>query len=176
MGKGRVYGQSCTGLLAKYDPDTHSLKMFQPSLFGEEPESLQTLPKSGMTRNGRLWEQTMWVHPTAENESGLWPTPSATPRGAHTGAIAGSVAEDGKSRISANGTKWGATLETAVKMFPTPTANDHKGWSPNHKRANDPTNRLDFRVEPETGVGGTLNPTWVEWLMGYPIGWTDLED
>jgi hypothetical protein len=25
-------------------------------------------------------------------------------------------------------------------------------------------------------VGGKLNPQWVEWLMGYPIGWTDLED
>lgn len=23
-------------------------------------------------------------------------------------------------------------------------------------------------------VGGSLNPTWVEWLMGFPIGWTDL--
>jgi hypothetical protein len=22
----------------------------------------------------------------------------------------------------------------------------------------------------------TLNPAWVEWLMGFPIGWTDLED
>jgi len=24
--------------------------------------------------------------------------------------------------------------------------------------------------------GGKLNPLWVEWLMGYPIGWTDLSD
>ena len=24
-------------------------------------------------------------------------------------------------------------------------------------------------------VGGRLNPKWVEWLMGYPEGWTDLE-
>jgi hypothetical protein len=24
-------------------------------------------------------------------------------------------------------------------------------------------------------VGGVLNPTWVEWLMGYPIGWTELD-
>ncbi len=24
-------------------------------------------------------------------------------------------------------------------------------------------------------VGGQLNPTWVEWLMGFPLGWTDLE-
>jgi DNA (cytosine-5)-methyltransferase 1 len=23
---------------------------------------------------------------------------------------------------------------------------------------------------------GQLNPNWVEWLMGYPIGWTDLKD
>jgi hypothetical protein len=23
-------------------------------------------------------------------------------------------------------------------------------------------------------VGGQLNPTWVEWLMGFPLGWTDL--
>src|ERR1044072_5987743 len=22
---------------------------------------------------------------------------------------------------------------------------------------------------------GTLNPTWVEWLMGYPLGWTACE-
>ena len=23
---------------------------------------------------------------------------------------------------------------------------------------------------------GSLNPMWVEWLMGFPIGWTDLKD
>jgi len=22
---------------------------------------------------------------------------------------------------------------------------------------------------------GQLNPTWVEWLMGWPLGWTDLQ-
>lgn len=24
-------------------------------------------------------------------------------------------------------------------------------------------------------LGGSLNPDWVEWLMGWPIKWTDLE-
>jgi hypothetical protein len=24
-------------------------------------------------------------------------------------------------------------------------------------------------------VGGQLNPDWVEWLMGWPVGWTSLE-
>ncbi len=26
----------------------------------------------------------------------------------------------------------------------------------------------------EGAPGGKLNPTWVEWLMGYPTQWTDL--
>ena len=25
------------------------------------------------------------------------------------------------------------------------------------------------------GTGGALNPTWVEWIMGWPLGWTGLE-
>ena len=25
------------------------------------------------------------------------------------------------------------------------------------------------------GNGGALNPTWVEWLMGWPLGWTVLD-
>jgi hypothetical protein len=24
-------------------------------------------------------------------------------------------------------------------------------------------------------LNGALNPTWVEWLMGWPLGWTDLQ-
>ena len=27
----------------------------------------------------------------------------------------------------------------------------------------------------EKAPGGTLNPTWVEWLMGYPAGYTELK-
>ena len=29
--------------------------------------------------------------------------------------------------------------------------------------------------ETDLQVGGQLNPQWVEWLMGFPIGWTDLD-
>lgn len=28
--------------------------------------------------------------------------------------------------------------------------------------------------ESSAKAGGQLNPTWVEWLMGFPLGWTDL--
>lgn len=38
------------------------------------------------------------------------------------------------------------------------------------EQSTEPTGGADLK----TVAGGQLNPTWVEWLMGYPIGWTDL--
>lgn len=69
-------------------------------------------------------------------------------------------------------------MATAVANWPTPTATQHKGWSKNHNRA-DSDDRLDYTVEREHQErwkeSGRLNPDWVEWLMGWPIGWTSLE-
>jgi hypothetical protein len=31
-------------------------------------------------------------------------------------------------------------------------------------------------TEYEVPSTGQMNPEWVEWLMGFPIGWTDLKD
>lgn len=31
------------------------------------------------------------------------------------------------------------------------------------------------QTKPNVGGGGSLNPDWVEWLMGWPPGWTDPE-
>jgi DNA (cytosine-5)-methyltransferase 1 len=66
--------------------------------------------------------------------------------------------------------KHGLNLAGAVQMFPTPTARMHKdnGKSPSELNRNSETLA--------TKAGGQLNPQWVEWLMGFPIGWTDLED
>lgn len=57
-GQGPGFGLKCAELLAKYDPDTHSLKTPQLSLFAEEQELLPTLPKWGMIANGELSELT----------------------------------------------------------------------------------------------------------------------
>ncbi len=35
---------------------------------------------------------------------------------------------------------------------------------------------LAHSVRMRDGISGQLNPQWVEWLMGFPLGWTDLED
>ena len=54
-------------------------------------------------------------------------------------------------------------LANAVKLFTTPCAADAQGT---HGGNNCRSLRTD--------VAGQLNPTWVEWLMGFPPGWTDL--
>ena len=53
-------------------------------------------------------------------------------------------------------------------LGPTPTVQDSKnnGGPSQHKRKTKPLN---------AAIGGKLNPTWVEWLMGWPIGHTDCE-
>ncbi len=60
------------------------------------------------------------------------------------------------------------SLHSAVKLWPTPTTQDgeNNGGTLQANRNTPPLNSV---------VGGQLNPNWVEWLMGYPIGHTDLE-
>ena len=93
-----------------------------------------------------------------------WPTPT----------VCGNYNRKGASATSGDG------LATAVKTWPTATATAHKGWSPNHNRANT-DDRLDYSVEREAFQPGQqtppmrLNPDWCEWLMGWPIGHTALK-
>ena len=61
-------------------------------------------------------------------------------------------------------------LTQVVEIFlPTPTTQDAKnnGGQSQMERNSLPINAV---------AGGKLNPEWVEWLMGYPVGWTDLKD
>ena len=51
--------------------------------------------------------------------------------------------------------------------WPTPTA--HMA-----KETNAPSEAMRNEPSLSSRVGGKLNPTWVEWLMGWPLGWTDL--
>jgi hypothetical protein len=78
------------------------------------------------------------------------------------------------------------TLVTAVAQlerenFPTPCATDYKGAG----QSGQLRDRLDYAAErgatknktftAPVANGGQLNPTWVEWLMGWTLGWTDLK-
>jgi hypothetical protein len=67
-------------------------------------------------------------------------------------------------------------VATESGSWPTPVASMAKGSSPGsliRKSGRDRSrDRLDHAVM--ALHGGPLNPEWVEWLMGWPIGWTDL--
>lgn len=66
-------------------------------------------------------------------------------------------------------------------LWPTPTARDWKGSGVDAKLRDS----LDFAAErgrtrstfygPPAPKGLRLNPDWVEWLMGWPVGWTRLD-
>ena len=87
------------------------------------------------------------------------------------------------TRAGVQGRKGGLNLQTFVRLFPTPTARDYKDGSARacghlpvksllgravHRWPS--TRRTGRKSSPH---GGSLNPEWVEWLMGFPIGWTD---
>jgi hypothetical protein len=90
----------------------------------------------------------------------LWPTPHAS---CSTGA--GSQGRDG-----------GLNLQTAVQMWPTPTS-----LSPAKDGNNEAGNSCGLvairkRIQDENPEAtGSLNPEFVEWLMGFPLEWTVLD-
>jgi DNA (cytosine-5)-methyltransferase 1 len=65
----------------------------------------------------------------------------------------------------------GVSLHHYITMFPTPQANEDAAGTPQGKMQRMLGNCEEVR---DSGTG-VLNPTWVEWLMGYPSGWTDLK-
>jgi len=68
----------------------------------------------------------------------------------------------------------GISLQTAVAMLPMPTAMDYKAGATDtigHQSLAAEINRQ--KAEPTPG-SGSLNPDWVELLMGWPLGWTDV--
>lgn len=72
-------GPSSPVLLASFDPDDCCWRTFQATLASELPRYSATLPRSGMTRHGRLYALPMWERPTGgSGGSALLPTATET--------------------------------------------------------------------------------------------------
>jgi len=175
-------GEKWQGSFAKYDPSTHSLKTHQCSLFEDSTESCQTLPKWGLMRNGECWEQQMSAHPIKETVFGfMLPTPVASD--GTTGSVIGKndtfyTTSTGMPRkVNQNGIDGSVGLGRLVQMWPTPVTRDYKDTGTKESMTRQRNKRqspgLALVVGAETG--GKLNPTWTEWLMGWPLEWTELK-
>ena len=184
----------------RYDLATSSWKTAHCLWEEDLPWSSVTLPTWGMTRSGSVYRHPTSERPISGTGAGLWQTivaddsadrakgkwnsrgePKLSAQVLHpeywpTPTVCGNYNRKGASATSGDG------LATAVaqRTWPTATATASKGWSPNHNRAMT-DDRLDYSVERESFQPGQqtppmrLNPEWVEWLMGFPIGHTGLK-
>jgi len=174
-------GWKWPGSFAKWDPVLCLWKTRQRSLVAGLDVFSETWPRLGIMQNGECSElKQPELRTKNANESGLWPTPLAigdrkskfaqggTPLGYAvrywpTPTVTGNHNRKGASKNSGDG------LATAVK-WATPTCHDRKGKS-GAKRGQNAQGSECLTEQ----AGGTLNPPWVEWLMGWPVGWTDCE-
>ena len=73
----------------------------------------------------------------------------------------------------------GKKLITVVSQFPTPRTKGMCGGTGSYQKMKDLEAKgiitPDERRQMTAGSGGQLNPTWVEWFMGWPLEWTALK-
>jgi hypothetical protein len=114
----------------------------------------------------------------------MWPTPTAVTRPMdgnvrlyRAKVDAGEMTEQEAEAILGKSV-WEAQGKLPA-MWPTPTHGKMAGETGefNKVQALYSDGKIsDEEKSMQAGNGGKLNPTWVEWLMGFPLGWTDLED
>jgi len=195
MEKLQECGEKWHASFVKYDPDTSLWKTHQCSLLGDLDEFLETWPQWGLMRDGECWEQRMLERRIRGTESGLSPngvdsfhTPNTTgldggsnsrralKKRKETWPTPQSRDWKGSSGRSLKGME--CDLPTKVKMWPTPQASD------NRDRGNMSNPSIQRRVaigkqimlsQSVHPTSGNLNPPFPEWLMGWPLGWTDLK-
>jgi len=164
---GQECGKKWQGSFARYDPNTHLLRTVQCSLFGDLNQSLQIWPRWGSMRNGECFQQPMWEQTTLENEYGLLQRIPNNLDFFHTPNTTGL---DGGS----NSRK---ALKKRMETWPTPVARDYKDTGTKEALAKAKAKRTSPGVALIIGaeLGGSLNPVFSEWLMGWPLEWTGLK-
>ncbi len=162
-GSAQRSGQSLPDSFASLDPNGCWLKTCrgctQQMMDGSLEAYSETWPRAGMMRNGTAYRLSQLVPLTDVIGCSSWPTPRAEERQQH------------------NSRDDYVALSKAVKMWPTPTGYLRDMDTMERARySRDQLRRMKHFGHPyQTQTTGQLNPTWVEWLMGFPPGWTDLD-
>ncbi len=162
-------GPSFTESLLKFDRVGLSLRTFLGSELSELMQCSMTWQEQ-ITPLGRWW----WV----------LSMPELRTDGSGFGLLPTAKASDGRPKGN-GGNRKSPGLDQLAKagMLPTPTAMDatNRGYQYSQGDKSKPVLTLPGAVgaatSPQNGPGtGRLSPCFVEWMMGYPAGWTDVSD
>ena len=177
-------GQECGSRwpesFAKWDQDSSSWKT-PPCLLAEDSTEFSgTWPRWGMMRAGECSVQLMPGLRTSATGFGFWRSPTAREPGVswerletRTGETVGSMCRH-YDKHTGRMAQIGLTQQVKARMWPTPTAHNAKEQDcPAEATRHTPTLCHQARGGDKTQPRH-LNPTWVEWLMGWPLGWTGL--
>lgn len=162
----QVFTEKSCASLAWYDQSSSSWKTYQQSFLTDSESFSETWPRWGMTVDGYAYAHPMSEHRITETDGLRFvPTPTVT-----SGA---QVAWD-----KTPGQTGGTTLSGWVRFWPTPLVRDSRTVRGGARIVNAlGTEPLITQVAlAENKQDGALNPEWVEWLMGFPIGFTDSRD
>jgi hypothetical protein len=162
--------------LARFDPATSSWKTRQCSLLEGSTSFSETWPRWGLMLDGVSWALTMPARLTGESGSGSWPTPTAMDHRDMSVDAVVQAEENGQQVRLAGRARFATPTATANQMCPSmqkwPGCRAMWGTPTAHPRTHTPRD-VDHGAQLANQVGGSLNPPWVEWLMGWPLGWTD---
>ena len=166
-------GLKCSELLKKQDPVGSLVRMLLESSRWHSTECALTW-KAKTTPSNRLIFRLAASMPRTEGTGyGLWPTATSRDWKDTPGM---KVAREREREREVGSTAKGGLLG----LWPTPTASENKyrlqGTSQQSKclEAHARTWMKSISEIPRESSAG-LNPEFVEWLMGYPIGHTDLK-
>ena len=180
-----TYGRKCAELLPSCGPVGCLGKMLlASSIWGSTKRSL-TWQKRDTLFSHSYFRLAASAHGMSASEllssRLMFPTPLASDKGTARDAASLDVflSENGIFRKrNKNGAIWSLSLSAAV-FYMTPVASD--GFRSTLKpSAYDPAKhngnlsaQMVFQERPVSDTAA-LNPDWVEWLMGFPKGWTDV--
>lgn len=167
-GRIRDCGGNISGWFARLDRQRFMWKTAQCSLAEDWTEYLGTWPRWGMMQCGVCWRLPTLALTIKGSGSGSWPifpTPTAS---ACKGWSVNHNRAESNDRLDYKVEREAYQAQKVYReILPTPTMSDaHK----NTRKSNQ--DNLHKHIP---ATGGRLNPTWVEWLMGWPLGWTELK-
>jgi len=159
-----AYGVSTPALLAKYDQPTQSWRTSQLCLEGGLSVFSETWPRSGMTRSGIAYQLPPLVPLTSEIASGLLPTPRKN---------------DSEKRGSFDIENLRNGFPAAVKRLFIPTLGKNESKGSSRKRYRGSPHFRGAKMSEGLRICEDdpiyLHPCFAEVVMGFPIGWTELE-